>query len=220
MTAKDAVHESAQAFFLTGHPPLPGLLYPSVGSIVAHELRPRNELPSYVLTGGSAAIWEQATFLGPKHDPFQAGNPNETNYKVRDLELPLGVDWARMEQRQGLLAMADRYFRQFDTAKVIDGMGTHYQTALTLISSPRAKKAFDITAEPEAVRDRYGRSAMGQGCLLARRLVESGVRFVSVRSSGWDHHQEVFQDPVAGQSARIRPGLFRFARGSASEGHA
>jgi Protein of unknown function (DUF1501) len=193
MTAKDAVHESAQAFFLTGHPPLPGLLYPSVGSIVAHELRPRNELPSYVLTGGSAAIWEQATFLGPKHDPFQAGNPNETNYKVRDLDLPLGVDWARMEQRQGLLAMADRYFRQFDTAKVIDGMGTHYQTALTLISSPRAKKAFDLTAEPEAVRDRYGRSAMGQGCLLARRLVESGVRFVSVRGSGWDHHQEVFR---------------------------
>jgi hypothetical protein len=192
MTAKDAVHESAQAFMLTGHAPLPGLLYPAVGSIVANELPARNELPPYVLTGGAAAAWEQATFLGPKNNPFVAGNPNEENYRVRDLDLPLGVDWARVEQRQSLLTVADRYFRQFDTAKVIDSMNTHYQTALNLISSPRAKKAFDIGAEPAAMRERYGRSGMGQGCLLARRLVESGVRFISVRGSGWDHHQEVF----------------------------
>jgi len=192
MTAKDAVHESAQAFMLTGHAPLPGLLYPAVGSIVANELPARNELPPYVLTGGAAAIWEQATFLGPKNNPFVAGNPNEENYRVRDLDLPLGVDWARVEQRQSLLTMADRYFRQFDTAKVIDSTNTHYQTALNLISSPRAKKAFNIGSEPVAVRERYGRSGMGQGCLLARRLVESGVRFISVRGSGWDHHQEVF----------------------------
>jgi len=194
MTAKDAVHESAQAFLLTGHPPLPGLLYPAVGSIVSHELPARNELPSYILTGGPAAIWEQATFLGPKHNPFMAGNPNDQNYRVRDLDLPMGVDWARVEQRNSLLAMADRYFRQFDTARVIESMGTHYQTALNLISSPRAKQAFDIKAEPEALRERYGRSAMGQGCLLARRLVEAGVRFISIRGSGWDHHQDVFSN--------------------------
>src|SRR4030095_4005413 len=84
MTAKDAVHESAQAFMLTGHAPLPGLLYPAVGSIVANELPARNELPPYVLTGGAAAAWEQATFLGPKNNPFVAGNPNEENYRVRD----------------------------------------------------------------------------------------------------------------------------------------
>ena len=192
MTARDAVHESAQAFMLTGHAPLPGLLYPAMGSIVANELPARNELPSYVLTGGPAAIWEQATFLGPKSNPFVAGNPNEENYRVRDLDLPLGVDWARVEQRKSLLTVTDRYFRQFDTAKVIDSMDTHYQTALNLISSPRAKKAFDIASEPVAMRERYGRSGMGQGCLLARRLVESGVRFISVRGSGWDHHQEVF----------------------------
>jgi uncharacterized protein (DUF1501 family) len=192
MTAKDSVHESAQAFMLTGHAPLPGLLYPAVGSIVANELPARNELPPYVLTGGAAAIWEQAAFLGPKSNPFVAGNPNEENYRVRDLDLPLGVDWARVERRKSLLTVADRYFRQFDTANVIDSMNTHYQTALNLISSPRAKKAFDIASEPVPMRERYGRSAMGQGCLLARRLVESGVRFISVRGSGWDHHQEVF----------------------------
>jgi hypothetical protein len=193
MTGKDSVHESAQAFTLTGHPPLPGLLYPSVGSIISRELKPRNELPSYVLAGGPAAVWEQAAFLGPQFNPFLAGTPNDPKYKVRDLELPMGVDWARMERRNSLLSVADNYFRQFDTAHVVDTMGTHYHTALTLISSERAKKAFDIAAEPDAVRQRYGRSATGQGCLLARRLVESGVRFVSVRSGSWDHHQEVFK---------------------------
>jgi len=192
MTGKDAVHESAQSFAVTGHAPLAGLLFPAVGSIVARELPPRNELPPYVITGGSAAAWEQATFLGPQYNPFAAGNPSEPKYKVRDLDLPMGVDWARMERRNSLLAVADRHFRQFDTARVIDTMSTHYKTALTLISSERARKAFDIAAEPEKLRDRYGRTATGQGCLLARRLVESGVRFVSVRSSNWDHHQEVF----------------------------
>lgn len=192
MMGKDAVHESAQAFTLTGHAPLAGLLYPSMGSIISRELKSRNELPPYVLTGGAATAWEQATFLGPQYNPFVAGNPNDPKYKVRDLDLPMGVDWARMERRNSLLAVADRYFRQFDSAHVIDTMGTHYKTALTLISSERARKAFDIAAEPEPLRERYGRSATGQSCLLARRLVESGVRFVSVRSGAWDHHQEVF----------------------------
>jgi hypothetical protein len=192
MTAKDAVHESAQAFMLSGHAPLPTLNYPSVGSIVAKELPARNELPAYILTGGAASGWEQAAFLGPKYNPFVAGNPNVENYQVRDLELPMGVDWARMDRRNSLLSMADQYFRRFDTASVIETMSTHYQAAFSLISSEKAKRAFDIASEPESVREHYGRSSMGQGCLLARRLVEAGVRFVSVRGSGWDHHVNLF----------------------------
>ncbi|MFN0165674.1 MAG: DUF1501 domain-containing protein [Bryobacteraceae bacterium] len=194
MTGKDAVHETAQAFSLSGHAPLPGLNYPSMGSIVSHELTPRNELPSYIITGGGASFWEQAAFLGPRHNPFSAGNPNTPNYRVRDLDLPMGVDWARVERRKSLLTVADNYFRQFDTIQAVDKMSTHYQTALSLIRSERARKAFDIASEPEKLRERYGRTAMGQGCLLARRLVESGVRLVSVRSGNWDHHQEVFRN--------------------------
>jgi uncharacterized protein (DUF1501 family) len=192
MTSRDSVHESAQAFFLTGHAPLPGLQYPAMGSIVSHELQPATDLPSYVITGDAPAAWEQAHWLGARHNPFAAGSPHAKNYKVRDLDLPMGVDWARMERRDSLRIAADNYFRQFDSANVIDSVNTHYRTALSLIRSERARKAFDIAAEPEKLRDRYGRSAMGQGCLVARRLVEHGVRFISVRSGGWDHHQDVF----------------------------
>jgi uncharacterized protein (DUF1501 family) len=194
MTGKDAVHESAQAFSLSGHAPIPGITYPSAGSFISHELTPRNELPSYVITGGGAAAWEQAAFLGPKYSPFAAGNPNVAGYRVRDLDLPMGVDWARVERRNSLLAVTDEYFRQFDSAQVIDKMSTHYKTAFALISSKRAREGFNIEAEPAKLRDSYGRTGMGQGCLLARRLVEAGVRFVSVRSGNWDHHQQVFNN--------------------------
>ena len=193
MTSKDAVHETAQAFMLSGHAPLPTLSFPTVGSVVSNELPWSGVLPSYVLTGGPAAGWEQGGFLDPKHDPFIAGNPSADNYQVRDLELPLGVDWARMDRRNSLLSLADHYFRRMDTANVIDTADAHYETALNLIRSEKTKEAFDIGSEPESLRERYGRSSTGQGCLLARRLVEAGVRFVSVRGSDWDHHFDLFE---------------------------
>lgn len=193
MTSRDAVHETAQAFMLSGHAPLPTLSIPAMGSVVSNELPWSGVLPLYVVTGGPAAVWEQGGFLDAKHNPFVAGNPNAVNYQVRDLELPLGVDWARMDRRHSLLSLADDYFRKMDTANVIDTMDAHYETALNLISSEEAKVAFDIGAEPESLRERYGRSSTGQGCLLARRLVEAGVRFVSVRGRGWDHHFDLFE---------------------------
>ncbi len=194
MTGKDAVHESAQAFMLSGHAPRATLHFPSYGSVIAKELPPRNELPPYILTGGPVSKWEQAAFLGPKYNPFLADDPNKEDYKVRDLDLPLGVDWARMDRRNSLLRLADERFRRMDTIGIVDAMDTHHQTALTLIRSERAKRAFRIESEPEKLRDKYGRTSLGQGCLLARRLVEEGVRLVSVRSQGWDHHFNLFDD--------------------------
>ena len=194
MTGKDAVHESAQAFMLSGHAPRATLHFPSYGSVIAKELTPRNELPPYILTGGPVSKWEQAAFLGPKYNPFLADDPNKEDYKVRDLDLPLGVDWARMDRRNSLLRLADERFRRMDTIGIVDAMETHHQTALTLIRSERAKRAFRIESEPEKLRDKYGRTSLGQGCLLARRLVEEGVRLVSVRSGGWDHHFNLFND--------------------------
>ena len=113
---------------------------------------------------------------------------------VRDLDLPMGVDWSRMEGRYSLLSMVDSKIRNWDTTGTFDSIDSYYHTALDLMRSPLAKKAFDINQEPEKLRDRYGRTTMGQACLLARRLVESGVRFVTVSKAGqaWDHHSNIF----------------------------
>src|SRR5690606_22195479 len=113
-------------------------------------------------------------------NPFDTGNPSAADFQVRDLELPLGVDWARMERRRSLLHLADEKFRKYDSMKLVDNMNSYYQTAFGLMQSEKAKKAFRIEEEPEKLRDSYGRNSLGQGALLARRLVESGVRYVTV----------------------------------------
>jgi uncharacterized protein (DUF1501 family) len=106
----------------------------------------------------------------------------------------MGVDWARMDHRRSLLSLVDDEFRRLDTAGVSESMDSYYQTAFRLMHSTLAKQAFQIEREPENVRDRYGRTSLGQGVLLARRLVEAGVRFVTVSRgfNAYDHHRTIF----------------------------
>jgi uncharacterized protein (DUF1501 family) len=157
-------------------------------------LGPRNELPAAVSIPGATGSWEKAGFLGPQFNPLNAGNPNSEKFKVRDMDLPMGVDWSRMDHRRSLLAVMDAKFRKLDTTGISDSMDAYYQTAFGLMHSARAKKAFQISEEPEALREKYGRTSLGQGALLARRLVESGVRFVTVSRgfNTWDHHKDIF----------------------------
>jgi Protein of unknown function (DUF1501) len=194
MTHKIASHPEAMSFVMTGHEPLATIQVPSIQAIVAKELRSGSELPAAVAIPGVAGSWDRAGFLGPRYDPFSAGNPNQDNYKVKDLDLPMGVDWSRMDHRRGLLKLVDEKFRRMDKMGISESMESYYQTALDLMRSERAKKTFAIEDEPDAVRDRYGRTSTGQGALLARRLVEAGVRFVTVsRGVGaWDHHGNIF----------------------------
>ncbi len=193
MTHKDGSHEGAMDLILTGHKPLPTMKHPSMGAVVNKELGPRNELPAYVsIPSGRRS--EQAGFLGPQFNPFNAGNPNVEKYSVRDLELPMGVDWTQMESRYSLLKLVDSKVSQWDTGTTFDSIDSYYQSALDLMRSPLAKNAFDIAQEPEKLRDKYGRTGTGQGCLLARRLVEAGVRFVTVKRGNWDHHTNIFEN--------------------------
>ena len=194
MTHKQSAHGTAQTLMLSGHDALPTLLAPCMGSVLAKELGARNELPPYVNIPQPRGNNARAGFLGPKYNPFSAGDVNVPNYSVRDMDLPMGVDWARMEGRHSLLNLVDSKIKDWDTSEAFGTLDSYYQSALELMKSPRAKKAFNIAEEPEKVRNDYGRTQMGQGCLLARRLVESGVRFVSVGKgeNEWDHHSNLF----------------------------
>jgi len=194
MTHRQAAHEAACNLILSGHDPLPTIQHPAVQTVIAKELGPRNELPAVVSIPGATGSWEKAGFLGPQFNPFNAGNPNSDQFKVRDMDLPMGVDWSRMDHRRSLLAVVDDKFRRLDTTGITASMDSYYQTAFGLMHSARAKTAFQISEEPDPVREKYGRTSLGQGALLARRLVEAGVRFVTVSRgfNTWDHHRNIF----------------------------
>ena len=194
MTHKLVSHESALALICSGHEPLGTIQFPAMQTVVSKELGPRTDLPPAVSIPNVTGSWEKSGFLSTKYNPFNAGNPNVSNYKVRDLDLPMGVDWARMDRRRSLLAVVDEEFRRMDTTGISESMDSYYQTAFTLMHSAQAKKAFQIENEPESMRDRYGRTSLGQGALLARRLVEAGVRFVTVSRgfNTFDHHKNIF----------------------------
>jgi Protein of unknown function (DUF1501) len=194
MTHRQAAHEAACNLILSGHEPLPTVRQPSLQCVIAKERGPRNEMPPAVSMPSATGSWEKAGFLGPRYNPFDAGNPNADNYAVQDMDLPMGVDWSRMDHRRSLLSVVDEKFKKLDTSGIMESMDSYYGTAFQLMRSERAKKAFRIEEEPDAVREKYGRTSLGQGALLARRLVEAGVRFVTVSRgfNTWDHHKDIF----------------------------
>ncbi|MDQ6704679.1 MAG: DUF1501 domain-containing protein [Acidobacteriota bacterium] len=194
MTHKQSAHGAAWTLMMSGHDALPTLLAPAAGSVIAKELGPRNELPPYVIVPEPRGNYARAGFLGPRYNPFSTGEVNVPKYSVRDMDLPMGMDWARMEGRHSLLKVVDDKFRQWDTTDTFQTLDGYYQSAFELMRSPRAKKAFNVAEEPEKLRDAYGKTSMGQGSLLARRLVEAGVRFVSVGKgfNSWDLHSNIF----------------------------
>ncbi len=173
-------------------------MYPSMGAVTSRQHGPnRPGMPSFVAVPRASTIgirpgYQSGTFLGIAHNPFDAGgDPNSRNYKVPNLHLPGGVDAQRIDQRQGLLQSLDRIRRDADAKGIMDGLDRFNQQAFDMITGEDAKKAFDITGEKENLRDRYGRNTVGQSALLARRLVEAGVAFVTVHSSGWDNHSNI-----------------------------
>ncbi len=193
MKSRENNHERAINYLLTGYLPLPTLEFPSMGSVVSKELGPRNGLPPYVAIPNTFPSYGGG-YLGGAYNPFIAGDPNVSGYQVRDLTLPADVDWARVANRNFLLKQMDAKFRAIEASTDMAAMDSFYQKAYDLLKSPAARKAFDISAEKESLRERYGRTPVGQGALLARRLVESGVRFVTV-AKGWlnyDTHGDNF----------------------------
>lgn len=185
----------------TGYRPSPALRYPSFGSVVAHEFGPRANLPPYVCIPNMPAPDAGTGYLSSSFGPFSLGDdPAREGFQVRDLKLPSGVDQPRFTQRRRLLDIVNDHFRAQEKSDSLDAVDTFYQRAYSLISSQKAREAFDISKETPALRDEYGRNAAGARMLLARRLVEAGVRFVTLTYGSWDMH-----DNIAGGVKRQLP---------------
>ncbi len=209
-------HNSATYYSLTGRkPPIDDIrlrdtleLHPAYGSIAA-KLRPSEDpaIPSfvsypYVLRDGSVTPGQTASFLGKSYDPlFISADPNSRDFGLPELSLPASLGFERLDDRRALLRSLDEQSKMFEWSAAARGVDAFYDRALAMLASPKVKNAFDLSTEDPKLRDAYGRTSYGQSCLLARRLVESGVRFVTVYysstiggkgSGGWDTHADNF----------------------------
>lgn len=192
MTHGEAAHERGTHNMFTGYRPSPALQYPSLGSVVSHEFGPKNNLPPYVAIPGVANEYAGSGYLSSAYGPFSLGaDPADGNFTVKDLNLPGGVDESRFTRRKSLLSAVDEHFAKAEKSDSVQAMGSFYDRAYALISSQAAREAFNINAEPNELRDKYGRNQAGQRMLMARRLVEAGVRFVSLTYGGWDFHDQI-----------------------------
>ena len=189
-------HETATNWVLCGRFGSPFGDYPAMGAVVAHETGFSGLVPPYVAVPKNPSFsWElgKSAWLGGRYESFKCGDPNDPNFRVRDLSKPADVTPQMLDRRKSLLEAVDSlagHIHGNDQIATYDEFG---QKAAEMVLSPQAQAAFDITREDPKVRDEYGRTEFGQSCLMARRLVEAGVRFVTVNNGGWDHHKKIFE---------------------------
>jgi hypothetical protein len=194
-------HGSGNHYMMTGAPPRIPVgcgafvsFHPSLGSVAAKELGAPLGLPAYFSmprmsrSGGP-------NFLGARYAPFVvADDPSRANFRVRDVALPQGLAEGRFENRRQLRRQVDQMVRLNEQAAgdPVLALDEFYQQGYELVTSREAQEAFQIQSEPDRVRDHFGRHGFGQRALLARRLVEAGVPFITLYEGGWDHHRDIF----------------------------
>ena len=216
-------HNSASYYALTGHAPaLDDIrlrdsveLFPAYGSVVDRLAQNNGEMPTfvaypYVIRDGAITPGQHASFLGKKHDPLLiTEDPNSSNFRLPELSLPASLSVERLNQRRELQNLIDRQIDAAEQTPTVAGLDHYYERTMAMLRSPAVRKAFDLGAESDETRLRYGRTTYGQSCLLARRLVEAGVKFVNVYFSsniggqsltdgGWDTHgfNNTFMYPI------------------------
>jgi hypothetical protein len=206
-------HNSASYYALTGYaPPVDDIrlrdtleLFPAYGSIVDRVAPVDNGMPTfvsypYVIRDGAITPGQHASFLGKKHDPLLVTeDPNSPDFKLPELSLPSNLSPDRLGNRRELQKLVEKQSKLLDFSAQAQGLDAYYDRAMSMLNTERVRQAFDLSAEPDKVRDAYGRTTYGQSCLLARRLIEAGVKFVNVyfsrsiggqskTSGGWDTH--------------------------------
>jgi hypothetical protein len=188
MTSREGEHQRATYQMHTGYVPAGSVRYPTFGSTVASEIAAREfDLPHFVSIGNRLST-PGPGFLSMAYAPFIVTNPNQM---PSNAELPRGVSGERLDRRLHLLAGLEEDFSQAGGQPRVQAHSALNRSASQMVRSPRLR-AFDLSQEPDSVRDRYGRTSFGQGCLLARQLIEAGVTFVEVELNGWDTHQDNF----------------------------
>src|SRR4051794_41035226 len=185
-----AVHDTGHQMLQTGRLFTGGINTPHAGCALQFLKGARNELPAHVIlpevmgpTGGNMPHGQDAGFLGKAYDPFVLGaDPSKPNFKVPDLLPPQEIGEARIQRRKKLRDIVDGTVKDFESSEPAKLMDSNFASAFKLMTSTKAREAFDLSKEPAAVRERYGMTRFGQCCLLARRLVEAGVRFVTINT--------------------------------------
>ncbi len=196
MASELGEHNFGSHYLLTGYKPSPVLEYPSYGAVIAQSRGKTGALPPYIAVPRYASVAGPGNgYLPAATRPFAVGgDPSKPDFRVRDLEMPAGLDGARLERRRDFLAGIDRLSREIEADAFRRDRDAYFEQAYRLVLSPDVKKAFAVTDEPAGLRQRYGMTRLGQSCLLARRLLQAGCPFVTVTDSGWDTHQNIYRE--------------------------
>ncbi len=213
-----AAHRLGQEYVNTGSKPIPSLEYPSYAAVVAKERPADADIPDAVAVPRAN---QGPGFLGIRYSPLETNaTPNFGRpFSVRGISLPGGIGVDEVKRRQSLLNRLDRRFAELErNDQLLDGLDRFGEQAYSMITSPRARKAFDISNEPESFAKQFGEESFGQSCLLALRLVESGVRFVTVQLGGWDTHTDNFTKLKTNNLPKLDAGLSGLLNGLSQRG--
>ena len=215
-----AVHDAGWQMLQTGRLFTGGINTPHAGAVVSYLKGRKTDLPAFVVLpelmgrgGGNLPNGQAGGFLGKAHDPFSLNaDPSEANFKVPDLLPPPEIGEARLERRRQMREIVDQTVRNFEATESAELLNNNFQAAFRMMTSAQAREAFDLSKEPTSVRERYGMNRFGQCCLLARRLIEGGVRFVTINTFltvfdeiTWDIHGSKPFTSIAGMRDIVCP---------------
>lgn len=215
-----AVHDAGWQMMQTGRQFSGGVETPHAGAVASYLQGRRTDLPPFVVLpeimgrgGGNLPNGQAGGFLGKSHDPFALNaDPSKDNFQVPDLLPPKEIGTVRLDRRRRLRDLVDETVRSFDASDNAKLLDSNFETAYRMMTSAQAREAFDLSKEPASVRDRYGRTRFGQCCLLARRLVEAGVRFITINTFltvfneiTWDIHGSKPFTSIEGMKNDVAP---------------
>ena len=213
-----AAHRLGREYVNSGSKPIPALEYPSYGAVMSKERPGEPDVPTNVAVPRSG---HGPGFLGIRYAPLETNSTPKfgSPYSVRGISLAGGIGVEEVKRRQGLLKKLDRRFADLEkNDQLLDGLDQFGEQAYSMITSPRAREAFDISKEPDNFAKQFGKESFGQSCLLALRLVESGVRMVTVQLGGWDTHQDNFTKLKTNNLPKLDAGLSGLLNGLEQRG--